>query len=250
MLFEGMKKAFSLVELSIVLVILGLLTGGILAGQALIKAAELRNVAREYTKFQTAMLTFKDKYFNYPGDMTNATAFWGKDNANCPGDTGTAATPGTCNGNGDGILTAVEGLRAWQQLANAALIEGSYTGTGSGAPGVNVPQSKYGGGTYGYQIFNYTKSSYNWTTGPSSTDTINHYRFGVASTCCGGEIIDGNQFATEDAWNIDTKLDDAKPAFGKVWARSNSCATSTNTTAADYALTTSGNVCGLLFTLN
>ncbi|MBN9993879.1 prepilin-type N-terminal cleavage/methylation domain-containing protein, partial [Listeria monocytogenes] len=71
------KPGFSLIELSIVLVILGLLTGGILAGQSLIRAAELRSVGEEYQKNRTAVATFRDKYFAIPGDMTNATSFWG-----------------------------------------------------------------------------------------------------------------------------------------------------------------------------
>lgn len=60
-------KAFSLVELSIVLVILGLLTGGILAGQSLIRAAELRAVSTEYSRYITATQSFRDKYFAVPG---------------------------------------------------------------------------------------------------------------------------------------------------------------------------------------
>ena len=72
-----MKKAFSLVELSIVLVILGLLVGGILTGQSLIRAAELRSVTTEFSQYQTAVMTFRDKYFAIPGDMKNARDFWG-----------------------------------------------------------------------------------------------------------------------------------------------------------------------------
>ena len=48
-----MKQGFSLVELSIVLVILGLLTGGILAGQNLIRAAELRAVTTQINNFSS-----------------------------------------------------------------------------------------------------------------------------------------------------------------------------------------------------
>ncbi len=55
-----MKNGFSLVELSIVLVILGLPTGGILAGQSLIRAAELRSVSTEYNRFVTATQSFRD----------------------------------------------------------------------------------------------------------------------------------------------------------------------------------------------
>lgn len=70
-------RGFSLVELSIVLVILGLLTGGILAGQSLIRAAELRSYITDVQRYPAAVNAFKDKYFAYPGDMANATKFWG-----------------------------------------------------------------------------------------------------------------------------------------------------------------------------
>lgn len=71
-----MKHGFSLVELSIVLVILGLLTGGILAGQSLIRAAELRSVSTEQSRWVTAANSFRDKYFALPGDFRDATKFW------------------------------------------------------------------------------------------------------------------------------------------------------------------------------
>jgi len=129
------KHAFSLVELSIVLVILGLLTGGILGGQSLIRAAEMRSISTEHARWVAAAQTFRDKYFALPGDMSNATKFWGTaDAASCSlTSTGDART---CDGNGNGVLnysfsgnTAHEHFRFWQQLANAGLIEGNYSGT-------------------------------------------------------------------------------------------------------------------------
>lgn len=96
-------------ELSIVLVILGLLTGGILAGQLLIRAAELRSVTTEYNRYVTAVQSFRDKYFALPGDMNNAAAFWGA----ADGSTGNTAacvttastSTATCNGDGNGIVS-------------------------------------------------------------------------------------------------------------------------------------------------
>jgi prepilin-type N-terminal cleavage/methylation domain-containing protein len=129
-----MRRGFSLVELSIVLVILGLLTGGILAGQSLIRAAELRSVVTEYQRYTTAVQSFRDKYLALPGDMTNAERFWGTahaTDATCI--TTSSGSVTTCNGDGDGQVEAVttrsnETFRFWQHLANAGLIEGSYTG--------------------------------------------------------------------------------------------------------------------------
>lgn len=138
------QSGFSLVELSIVLVILGLLTGGILGGQALIRAAELRSLTVELERLSTATYSFRDKYFGMPGDITNATAFWGDQatgvNA-CPSPSTPDGSPGTCNGNGDGQFSGGdlgENLRALQQLALAGLIEGSYTGIPSASNNVQL----------------------------------------------------------------------------------------------------------------
>jgi prepilin-type N-terminal cleavage/methylation domain-containing protein len=60
------RRGFSLVELSIVLVILGLLTGGILTGQNLIRAAELRSAVTELQRHQASTQSFRDKYFAIP----------------------------------------------------------------------------------------------------------------------------------------------------------------------------------------
>ena len=70
------QQGFSLVELSIVLVILGLLVGGILSGQSLIRASELRSVTTEYQTYVTSLGTFRDRYFALPGDLSNAASFW------------------------------------------------------------------------------------------------------------------------------------------------------------------------------
>ena len=109
-----MKKGFSLVELSIVLVILGLLTGGILTGQTLIRAAELRSVNADVQRFQAATRTFQSKYFAFAGDMRNATDFWGAADGNdglgddCYAIDSTilADAAQTCNGDGNGEIAA------------------------------------------------------------------------------------------------------------------------------------------------
>jgi prepilin-type N-terminal cleavage/methylation domain-containing protein len=71
------KSGFTLVELSIVLMIIGLLVSGILVGKDMIRAAELRSITSEKDQFQTAVNLFKNKYLGLPGDLSNATAFWG-----------------------------------------------------------------------------------------------------------------------------------------------------------------------------
>ncbi|MFZ4540565.1 MAG: pilus assembly FimT family protein [Rickettsiales bacterium] len=101
------QRAFSLVELSIVLVILGLLVGGILSGQALIRASELRAVVTEYNRHAVDTKTFRDKYFALPGDMANATSFWGR----VGGGAGQCAAPNTDSDTGTLHATAMGTVR-------------------------------------------------------------------------------------------------------------------------------------------
>lgn len=201
---------FSLVELSIVLVILGLLTGGILAGQNLIKAAELRSIGTQMEKVNTAMYTFRDKYFAMPGDMPNAFDFWGV-TAACTDTVANNGNPNGCNGDGDGNIEEEVGggedLRAPQHLALAGLIEGSYTGIP--APSGNLRQLEL-------------------NTIPSRVSTvglwINYQQSGLGTRS--GNVLTfakeaGNYplnhaFSPADQWNIDTKYDDGKPLEGRV----------------------------------
>src|ERR1700691_4635745 len=68
------EKGFTLIELSIVLVIIGLIVGGILTGQDLIKAAEQRATLAQIEKYNTAVNTFRNKFGGIPGDLPAATA--------------------------------------------------------------------------------------------------------------------------------------------------------------------------------
>jgi len=215
-----MKQGFTLVELSIVLVILGLLVGGVLAGQSLIHAAELRAVSTEANSYKVALNAFREKYMGLPGDITNATAFWSAENstpATCK--TQPSDGPETCDGNGDGQFVynggtpdITEEWRGFQQLANAGLIEGKYDGAaGLGyRPGVNVPKSRFPSGMWGL-LYYPGQAVY----GHSPAKIGNYLRFGTVdasdAAAWGAPIL-----IPEDAYNIDTKMDDGKPYSGIV----------------------------------
>ncbi|RJQ14389.1 MAG: prepilin-type N-terminal cleavage/methylation domain-containing protein [Nitrospiraceae bacterium] len=110
------EGGFTLVEIAIVMVIIGLLLGAVLKGQEMINNAKIKNLASQYNSIVAAVYSYQDKYGAFPGDDNRATSrFWA---------TGTCAT---AVGNGDGYI--YEYYRAAQHLACAGLIKGSYNGT-------------------------------------------------------------------------------------------------------------------------
>ena len=257
------RTAFSLVELSIVLVIVGLLAGGILSGQSLIRAAELRSLTTDSARYQAAVYTFRDKYFALPGDMPNATQFWNvlaDDGISAKCQNTEATGKPTCNGNGDGLIasTAVaesERFRAWQHLANAGLVEGSYTGrTDSSTPGSfvtkagkNVPATKLAG------------THMRFVGIPATTGTDDPLLFSGVSAGNYIEVRHDSDAAAaaappapltaQEAWNIDTKLDDGKPGLGQIFTHKYSstaypkCATTDDPATALYNVGDGSKLC-------
>lgn len=247
------KRAFSLVELSIVLVILGLLVGGVLAGQSLIRAAELRKVSSDVTRYRSAVYTFRDKYFAIPGDMPNASSFWGA----ADGTTGltagclTSTSAGTCNGNGDGQISGgPESYRFWQQLNLAGLVEGGFTGVPGPSPvtnaytymtddiiGTNVPKASVSNA--GYSIY-YAYSD------PAISFFSSRQNVMTLAGCCHptNRYLAGGALGAQDMWNIDTKLDDGLPRTGfiQVYTAYPNCESS-----GVYTLTNTGNSCQAFF---
>lgn len=110
------QAAFSLLELSIVLVIIGLLSSGVLIGRDLMKAAELQRMAKEVNTIKAAVLLFNGKYGNLPGDLPNATTFW-------PGVTNNGNGDGKyfCASNCDNPTVNTEGAYIWHHLSLAGM---------------------------------------------------------------------------------------------------------------------------------
>ena len=93
------KRGFSLVELSIVILIIGLLVAGISSGTKLIQQAELRSIISEFEEIQVAYKTFQATYDAIPGDMGDASVFF----PNCASTAGAGIL--NCDGNGDGYVS-------------------------------------------------------------------------------------------------------------------------------------------------
>ena len=77
------QQGFTLIEIAIVLVIIGLLTGGVLKGQELIKNAQVRNVISKMDELKAAVFGFQDRYRAQPGDMGSASTLVGSNAVNC-----------------------------------------------------------------------------------------------------------------------------------------------------------------------
>lgn len=214
------QRGFTLIEISIVLVIIGLIVGGILVGQTLIKAAQNRTIIREKDQIETAVMTFRDKYGGLPGDLPNATQFWGTEAGGwCPSNDPThplTAGSGTCNGNGDmqidGDNTCTykpcpfasngEYLYFWHHLALAGLSPfgfqpemGVYAGLGTdqaglsswiGFPGQNIPQSATGLGGWYVSYLNSDSTTRLWGNGACSNSGLTGF---WAFSCWNGHVL-------------------------------------------------------------
>lgn len=252
------------------LVILGLLVGGVLSGQALIRASELRKITTTQDRYRTAIMTFRDKYFALPSDMTNATAFWGAKTAtSCTNNSGAPlnAATGTCDGNGDGFIYNTTGgndeyHRVWEQLSRAGLIEGAYVYSSTAGlseaqamgvefPALGISQS---GVTFAYVG---VVNGVNMSPPNVHGNMGNFLHFGAPSSYSTG--LAGGTMKAEEAFNIDTKIDDGKPGTGAFLAHYDAsdpsvltirCVNSFNNPAAYYNLTFTAKGCNLWFRVN
>jgi prepilin-type N-terminal cleavage/methylation domain-containing protein len=128
------QAGFTLIEIAIVLVIIGLLLGGVLKGQELITAARVRNLISNQDGIKAAYFGFLDRYRSLPGDYAGSTT-------NIPG-------CGSCqvgNANGQILLNGavLESISAWEHLSKAGFITGSYVYAAADTT-ASTPTNPYG----------------------------------------------------------------------------------------------------------
>ncbi len=119
-------QGFTLIEIAIVLVIIGLLLGGVLKGQELITSARVRNLISQQDGIKAAYLGFLDRYRALPGDYSQATTNITNVGTAC-------GTGGNGNGNGQVETGNGEHIMVWDHLSKSGFINGSYTCTANDA---------------------------------------------------------------------------------------------------------------------
>lgn len=255
------QLGFTLLELSIVLTIIGLLTGGIMLGRELIQQARLRSTMAEVDQYLKAAKLFQDQYMALPGDMKNATSFWGAANADaetCKYTVGTGTQ--TCNGDGDGRITWqvahsgtwYEQFRAWQHLSNAQLIQGQFSGVTRGAAagtqvydaGVNAPRSSVKGGVYFMQNLSLAEAQ----ALSAQFVVVNYGNYLRLATESSGAVL-----TPAEAYQLDEKFDDGLPFSGKVVPFRNTvtadCLSPDDPATGRYNISDSRSLCALHFML-
>ncbi len=140
------QKGFTLVEIAIVLVIVGLLIGGVLKGQEMITNAKLKRLESDNAGIAAAMFSYQDRYLQLPGDDSAAdgrfdvyTALGAGANGDGDGVIGDGTDWDTLDPANDMVAASVESSRFWGHLRAAGLIPG-----GSGTD-TTRPSNAYGG---------------------------------------------------------------------------------------------------------
>jgi len=192
------QKGFTLVELAIALMIIGLLIAGVLKGVELVGNAKVVSVVRDVKAYDTAMIAFKSIYNSLPGDLTNPAARL----PNC------MSAPCSIGGNGNGIIGVnmavqtsgtVENNTFWFHLSAASLVSGIVASTqwSTAEAGIGYPKTPLGGN---YYMFRYLGSymTGNYICPFNTTDTTANVRF----------------LDPLVAYQLDAKSDDGLPVTG------------------------------------
>jgi prepilin-type N-terminal cleavage/methylation domain-containing protein len=186
------QQGFTLIEIAIVLVIIGLLLGGVLKGQELITSARVRNMISTQDGVKAAYFGFLDRFRALPGDYTaattNITGISANGNGNGNGRIETGATP---------VASSVveEHILVWEHLSKAGFINGTYTYNAT-ASSTTSPTNPYGV---------YMQVIYDGIYGAGTAGTPSALRHNIKT---------GSQVPVEIIVEVDRKIDDGAPNTG------------------------------------
>ncbi len=138
--FPKRQSGFTLIEIAIVLVIIGLLLGGILKGQELINSARVKNLATDFRNVPLFIYGYQDKFRALPGDDSAADTHVSGTNASTGGTKGN----GVIEGAWDSTTTTEESYLFWQHVRLAGLAPGSTTTGATDYPPLNALGGRIG----------------------------------------------------------------------------------------------------------
>lgn len=195
------QAGFTLIELAIVLVIIGLLLGGVLKGQELINSAKVKNMANDFRNIQVYVYSYQDKFRALPGDDKAAVQH----------------VTATTNGNGNGVIegvwsatSATESFNFWQHIRLAGLATGSTVTTDTTYTPTNAE-----GGAIGIQA--------------ASTPSITGLK--------GSYVVCSNGILGKFAKELDTAMDDGNTATGVMMTAATVNGTAAATAVTNMATT-------------
>jgi len=181
------QRGFTLIEIAIVLLIIGLLLGGIMKGQSMINSARVRAIANDLTGIEAAWISFQDRYRSVPGDFSRAS---------------THIVAGAIDGDANArVDSGAEAGAVWQHLAGAGFITGNFDGSPVGA---------------------LTDSVCVATTCPANPYN-GFYKIGNSNNALGQanashELTTGGNIPVEVMYELDLKIDDGLPDTGRLRA--------------------------------
>jgi prepilin-type N-terminal cleavage/methylation domain-containing protein len=148
MIMRSKQSGFTLVEIAIVLVIIGLLLGGVLKGQELINSAKVKNMISDFRTTSTFIYAYQDKFRALPGDDAAAAAHVG---ATVPqvAIAGSAVGDGRINGNWNSLTRTDESYLFWEHVRRAGLASGTTTVPAAPALGDDYNARNADGGRLG-----------------------------------------------------------------------------------------------------
>lgn len=232
------QKGFTLVELAIVIVIIGLIISGVVGAQSLIESSKRSALNKEAIQFANAFAAFRLEYSAVPGDMDDAWDYWG---VNC------ASTEGECNGDGNEMVERAsssdpgERVMAWKHLELAEIVSGSYTGLDvSGTPQYEIDVNIPGSSAYDMTGFFFLYLSNLPFSASSNINVLTITGTSLNDTDWGSW---GAVMTPADAYKLDKKFDDGNPGRGDYVARSGyvgKALSYTDCSDANYSTASSG----------
>jgi hypothetical protein len=215
------RQGFSLIQIAVVLTIVGLIIGGVIVGQDLIKAAGISATITQVQKYNAAVVMFDTKYSALPGDLDFNTA----NNYKLNPPAGALVSGGDGNGliessGADKAYFLGEPVLFWSELSSAALIDGTYgnNATVSGAMATDItsaslannymPPAKLGHGN-SINVASASRRNYFLISG---------FGNGHITAATGVYAAQTNSLTPQEAYTIDAKTDDGLPGSGSVQA--------------------------------